>query len=423
MFRVCIRTLALTVLLLFAVAAEPGPNDWPQFLGPRRDSVSSETGLNWQWKTNPPKVLWKVPLGSAFSSLTVVGDRLYTMTRRGKRDLVVCLDTAKGKELWSYDAAPSYIDRQRQGSGPRSTPTYDKGKLYCLLPMGDLVCLTEQGKHVWTRNTFKETGAVNPMNTDNNFYYWGVSLSPLVVGNQLIVQPGGKKNNSVAAFDKNNGKLLWSAGNDPPGYASPILISVAGQKQIVCPTGQSILGLDPVKGRVLWRYAFGNEFSATGATPVWKDNLLFVSAAYGAGSAVLELEHKESKWAAREKWKSKKDLQNLFATSPVLGGHIYGCHGDLRAFFLRCLDLQTGKVKWEERLDERWTYLAVDNHLLAWSEKGTLQLLEATPQKYHCKAELPNLLTSKSWAAPALANGRLYLRDQKHVLCLDLRAR
>jgi outer membrane protein assembly factor BamB len=413
----------LAVCIGPALAVEPRPGDWPQFLGPQRNGVSTETGLNWDWQTNRPKVLWKVPLGSGFSSLSVVGDRLYTMTRRGKRDGVVCLDTAKGKELWFYDAAPSYVDRQGQGSGPRSTPTDHQGKLYCLLPRGDLVCLTEEGKHVWTRNTFKETGAVDPMSTDNNWYYWGVSLSPLVEGDLVIVQPGGKKNNSVAAFDRNTGKLLWTAGNDPPGYASPIMISVGSQKQLVCPTGRSILGLDPVKGRILWRYEFGNQFSATGATPVWQDDLLFVSAAYGAGSAVVQLEHKDGKWIAREKWKTRKDMQNLFATSPVLDGYIYGCHGDLRAFMLRCLDLRSGKVMWEQRLEERWTYLGVDNHLLAWSEKGTLQLLQATPKKYQVKAELGNLLAYKSWAAPALAGGKLYLRDQKNLLCLDLRGK
>src|SRR5262245_38528744 len=178
------RAFAVTVVLCVCaattLAVEPGPKDWPQFLGPQRDAVSRETGLNFDWENKPPKVLWKVPLGSGFSSLTIVGDRLYTMTARGKRDLIVCLDIANGKELWSYDAAPSYIDVQRQGRGPRSTPTYHKGKLYCLMGMGELVCLSEKGKHVWTANTFKETGAANPPDGIDPFYYWGVSLSPLV---------------------------------------------------------------------------------------------------------------------------------------------------------------------------------------------------------------------------------------------------
>src|SRR5579862_2656404 len=144
------------------IAAEPGPKhgtDWPQFLGANRDGISREIGLNFDWNARPPKVLWRVPLGNGFSSLTIVGERLYTMTQRGTRDLVVCLDAATGKEIWAYDAAPSYVDTQRQGAGPRATPTYVDGKLYCLLPAGGLLCLHAiDGKRVWETDMFKASG-------------------------------------------------------------------------------------------------------------------------------------------------------------------------------------------------------------------------------------------------------------------------
>jgi outer membrane protein assembly factor BamB len=427
MLRALWRPPVLAVLYTLASvfplgnAAEPGKDDpagWPQFLGPRRDSVSRETGLNTDWKAKTPKVLWKVPLGSGYSSLTVVGDRLFTMAQRGKRDFVVCLDARTGKEGWAHDAAPTYVDQQRQGAGPRSTPTYDNGKLYCLLPMGELLCLSAaDGKVVWEINTFKVSGATNPAGA---FRYWGVSLSPLVVDDLLIVQPGGNKGNSVMALHKDTGKVAWTAGDDPAGYASPILISVAGRRQLVCPTGQSILGLDPAKGQVLWRYRFGNQFNATCATPVWVDNLLFVSAAYGTGCAALEIGQDGDRWTVREKW-AKKDLQNLFATSMILDGHIYGCHGDLGAIFLRCLDLKTGEVKWEQRQQGRLQLLAAGGHLISLSERGTLRLVEAKPDKHVLKGEIADLLTYKAWAAPALANGKLYLRDERNVVCLDLR--
>ena len=166
--------------------------DWPQFLGPNRDGVSSETGLNWDWTASPPKVLWKEPLGSGYGSLAIVGERIYTMTKRGDRDFVVCLNVKDGKERWAYDAAPTYVDKQRQGAGPRSTPVFHDGKLYCLFPMGELICLTADGKRVWEVNTFKETGAVNPAGA---YFYWGVSYSPLVEGDLVVVQPGGDKGN------------------------------------------------------------------------------------------------------------------------------------------------------------------------------------------------------------------------------------
>jgi outer membrane protein assembly factor BamB len=408
---------AVCALGLFATGPSHG-GDWPQFQGPDRNAVSPETGLNWDWKGSPPKVLWKVPLGSGYSSLAIIGDRLYTTAKRGNRDFVVCLDAKDGREAWSYDAAPTYLDKQRQGAGPRATPVLHDGKLYCLFGMGELICLTADGKRIWEVNIFRDTGARSQA---GEFYYWGVSFSPLVEGDLVIVQPGGTKGNSVAAYHRETGKRVWMAGDDPLGYASPIAITVDKQRIIVCPTGRSILGLDPTKGTVLWRYAFGNQFNATGATPVWKDNVLFVSAAYGAGSAALELTPSTDRWRVRAIWQGNKNLQSLFATPIVLDGQVYACHGDLSAFQLRCLDLKTGKESWSERVSERYSLLGVDKHLLVWGERGSLIALNATPDAFTVVGELPNLLTYKSWAMPALADGRLYLRDEKQALCLDLR--
>jgi outer membrane protein assembly factor BamB len=248
-------------------------------LGPNRDGIIRDKGLNLDWKTKVPPVLWKVPIGNGFSSVIIVDDRIYTQAKRGPNDGVVCFDSRDGKELWFVVAAPSYIDRQRQGPGPRSTPAYHQGKLYCLFPMGELLCLTTDGKKVWQANMFRDTGARIPAGEN---FYWGVSMSPLVEGDLVIVQPGGTNGNSVAAYHKETGKLVWTAGSDPIGYASPITISVTGKKQLIVPTGQSVLGIQPATGQVMWRYEFGNQFNATCASPVWAENLLFVSAAYGA---------------------------------------------------------------------------------------------------------------------------------------------
>ena len=412
------RLSIVAIVLLCPLAAA---EDWPQILGPNRNGIVSDTGLNLDWKTKPPKTLWKVPIGHAYSSVAIVGDWLYTMAKRQKRDIALCLDARTGKELWSFDAVPSYIDVQKQGAGPRATPTYHQGKLYCLFARGELLCLTDKGKKVWQRNMFQDTLAKSK---EGEFYYWGVSMSPLVEGDAVIVQPGGDKNNSAAAYHKDTGKLLWTAGDDPMGYASPIAITTSGSRQVVVPTGQSILGIDPAKGKILWRYAFGNQFNVTCAIPVWNDNLLFVSAAYGGGCAALEIipaGNGKDQWSVREKWTNKKYMQNLMATSMIVDGHIYGCHGDLAAFFLRCLDQKTGQVKWEQRVQGRYSFLALDKHILCWHERGSLTLIEATPAEFRIKGELPKLLTYKSWAMPALANGKLYLRDERHLLCLDLR--
>jgi outer membrane protein assembly factor BamB len=410
--------LSITAIIVACPLA--AADDWPQILGPERNGIITDTGLNLDWKTTPPKILWKVPIGHAYSSVAIVGDRLFTMAKRDERDIALCLDTNTGKELWSYEAVPSYIDVQKQGAGPRATPTYHQGKLYCLFARGELLCLTDKGEKLWQRDMFKDTGAKSQ---EGEFYYWGVSMSPLVEGDVVIVQPGGTKNNSVAAYHKDTGKLLWTTGSDPMGYASPIAITVDGTRQVVVPTGQSILGIEPTKGKILWRYPFGNKFNVTCAIPVWKDNLLFVSAAYGGGCAALEIIRRgkgDDPWTVRKKWTNKKEMQNLMATSMIVDGHIYGCHGDLAAFFLRCLDLQTGKVNWEKRVEGRYSLLALEKHILCWYERGNLSLIEATPAAFRLKAELPELLTYKSWAMPAYTDGKLYLRDQRHLLCLDL---
>lgn len=421
---------ACCLFLMFLPTRDASAADWPQFLGPNRDGVVRDKGLNLDWKTKPPATLWKAPLGHAFSSVIVVDGKIYTGAKRDKKDAVVCLDAKDGKELWHVDVAPTYLDKQKHGYGPRATPTHHKGKLYCIFPMGELVCLTTAGKKVWQADIFKDTGAKN--HHGETQFYWGVSMSPLVEGDLVIVQPGGTEGNSVAAYHKDTGKLVWKAGSDPMGYASPIAVTIAGKKQLIVPTGQSVLGLDPAKGDVLWRHAFGNQFNATAASPVWADKVLFVSAAYGAGSAALEVLPPSSKpsprgeggqgegtWTVREKWKQKK-MQTLMATSIVLDGHIYGFSGDLSAFTMRCVSLADGEIKWEQRMPGRQCLLALNDHLLCIGERGDLTLIEAQPRSYVVKAELPKLLAYKAWAPPAFADGRLYLRDQQQLVCLEL---
>ncbi len=414
-----LRLTSACLFVLFAAHSFCFAESWPQFLGPRRDGVCRESGLNLDWNAKPPKTLWKVALGPAYSSVSVVGDRVLTMTQREQRDVVVCLDAATGKEVWAFDAAPAYVDFQKQGAGPRSTPTFHDGKLYCLLPRGELFCLSAaDGKEVWKVNMLDATGA--PDRTGENLY-WGHSASPLVEGDLVIVPPGGTKNNALAAFHKDSGKLVWAAGDDSLGYSSPVAVKLAGRRQVVAAAGKAVLGLDPEKGTVLWRYAFGNNrFDCTCATPLVSGNLVFVSAAYGVGCALLEIVPDGDKLTVREKWKNK-DLQNLFPTSILLDGHLYGCNGDLGACTLRCVDLETGKVRWQEREPGRCSLVAADGRLICLSENGTVRVVEANPEKYVVRGEPKDLLTLKSWAAPVIADGRLYLRDDKHLICLDLR--
>jgi outer membrane protein assembly factor BamB len=397
--------------------AEPA-GDWSQFLGAGRDGLSRETGVLLDWTEKKPREVWKAPIGGGFSSIACVGDRLYTMVSRDKRDYAVCLDASNGKDVWAVDLAPAYRDRQGQGTGPRATPTYHHGKVYCLHPMGDLFCLSaKDGSEVWKVNIFEISKAKNRA---GDVYYWGLAHSPLIEGDLVIVQPGGDKDNAVLALNKDNGKLVWSGGSDPGGYyGSPIAIDAAGRRMLVVPAGESLLGLDPKDGDVLWRHAFGNRVKINCATPLWVDGVLFYSSAYGAGAVALEIVKDGDKVSVKEKWRNK-NLSNHFATSMIKDGYIYGCDGDLGASTLRCLDLKTGELKWTERKLGKCSCITAEGWLFCLSEDGTLRLIEMNPEKYVCKGEMESLLTRKSWAAPALAGKRLYVRDEKNLICLDV---
>ena len=399
--------------------------DWPQYLGPQRNGTSTETNLNLDWKNQPPQVLWRVPLGNGFSSVAVIDHRLFTMVDRDGQQQVVCLDADTGKEIWSQPCAPSYLDNQQQAQGPRCTPTYDEGQLYCLTANGELACLkAETGQIVWQVDIFRQSGiprekeAADPAGYTT--WYWGMAGSPLIDGNLEVVQPGGDQDNSVVAFEKKSGKLVWSVGNDPAGYGSPIAIDAAGQRQIIALTGQSVLGIDPSSGDLLWRFPWGRKFNCNCATPLWVNNSLFLSSAYDLGCVLLQVRREEDSLKTMEVWRNK-NMQNHFTTSIVLNEHVYGSHGDFSAITFRCLDLTSGQKKWATRKLGKATLIAASDHIIALDEQGTLHLIEPNPEGYVEKGTLPELLSPKAWAAPALSNGQLYLRDEKDIICVDLR--
>ncbi|GIW80946.1 MAG: hypothetical protein KatS3mg105_2753 [Gemmatales bacterium] len=240
----------------------------------------------------------------------------------------MCLNAETGKLIWWRDVAPVFIDRQRQGAGPRATPTYHDGRIYCLFPRGELVCFSaNDGKKLWQTNILAATDAGNHAGLR---YYWGMSASPLIEKDLVIVQPGGASNNAVAAFHKDTGKLVWKAGSGTPGYGSPIAIDADGTRQVICSNGRSILSVDPTNGKVLWEYRFGSQYNCNCATPLWVDNKLFLSSAYGVGSTALAV----GRGGVREIWKNR-NLMNQFATSMIIDGHVYGSHGDFSGLSLR----------------------------------------------------------------------------------------
>jgi outer membrane protein assembly factor BamB len=392
---------------------------WSQFLGPRRDGVSRETGLNLRWSKRKPKVLWRRPLGKGFSSISCDGERVFTMASQKRREFAVAFDAASGKVRWVTQLGAVFRDSQNQGEGPRATPTVHDGKLYCLLAAGDLFCLdVADGSEIWKINVFEASGSSNH---HGEGLFWGLAGSPIVEGGRVIVQPGGK-GSSVAAFDVRSGKLAWKTGSDPVGYGSPIVIEAGGMRQLIATTGSSFVSLDPRTGRSLWRHEWKNSFHCNCATPQSADGLLFVSSSYGSGCAALELGFENGKPTATRRWKNG-ELQNHYSTSIILDGHVYGCHAN-QGSTLRCLELATGKLRWVSRGAGKCSMIAVEGHLICLSERGVLTLVRADPRGFVPRGQVKGILRSKkAWAPPALSGGRLYVRDDREIVCLDLRPR
>jgi outer membrane protein assembly factor BamB len=389
--------------------------DWPQWRGPNRDGLSPATGLLTTWPPEGPRVVWRRPVGRGFSSLAVARGRLYTMDETpapeggAPQEAVVCLDAATGAEVWRFRYPSQY--EERFGSGPRSTPTVDGDFVYCVGPTGVFHCLrADTGQKVW-RHDLREEFQARPMQ-------YGVSFSPLVEGDLVYAMPGGPGGNSLAAFVKRTGALVWKALDDPVGYSSPVAVTAAGVRQVLFFTNEALVSVAPRTGEVYWRYPWKTEGGFNIATPLAFGNYVLISSAYGKGCALLEVSAESGTLRADRVYEHNR-LRNYFASSVRCGDRVYG----LDMTDLVCMDARTGRVEWRQkgqRSFRKGSLLAADGRLLILGEDGTLYLAEATPAGYRQTAAW-RVSQNKCWTVPALAGGRLYVRDESQIVCLDLR--
>lgn len=382
--------------------------DWPQWRGPRQDGISRETGLAAKWPEKGPPELWRTALGVGFSSVAVVDGKAYTMYGAPEGEFAVALDAASGKLLWKVPSGPLF--RNSYGDGPRATPAVHEGRVYSLGAAGSLLCLeAATGKKVWGYNVLEQFGAEPPE--------FGLSASPVVMGNSLVVVAGGKTGKSLAALDKSTGEVLWTSLSDKAGYSTPIRIEVDGIPQIVVLMGEAMVSVSPKDGREFWRLPWKTTLDANVATPIFHGNRLFVSTGYGTGCGMFELSAKDGKPAVKELWKNK-NMKNYFSTSVLLDGFLYGFDNTV----LVCMDFQTGKVTWRERGFNRGSLVAADGKLIIYGERATLALAEARSDKYQEISKAP-VLSGKTWTVPTLADGRLFVRNEESLACFDLRGK
>jgi outer membrane protein assembly factor BamB len=396
------------LVLLFAVAGQvmgqAGAN-WPQWRGPNRDGVSKETGLLKQWPENGPPLVWKASgAGRGYSSFAVANGRLYTMGLRGDREVLVAFDIANGKEAWATPHGGAF--RNDQGDGPRGTPTVDGDRVYALGGNGDLSAIdAKTGKLIWSKNVLKEVGGSN--------ITWGISESPLVLGNKVLVNAGAN-NASIVALNKENGAVIWKSQSDEAGYSSAIPLQVNGGTQVVFFTGARAVGLDVNDGKLLWEYRKPSNRTANVATPIARGNRVFISSDYGTGGGVVEIKPDNT---AQEIYFTK-DMRNHHSSSILVGDYLYG----FSSAILTAMKFDTGEIAWRDRSVGKGSLVFADGHLYAFSENGVVGLIEATPEGYREKGRFKIQQESlPTWAHPVVAGGRLYLRDQDTIYAYDVK--
>jgi outer membrane protein assembly factor BamB len=400
--------ICATLMLLCLDAAAQTAGDWPQWRGPNRDGISKETGLMKQWPAEGPPLAWKAKgAGGGYSSFAVTGGRMYTMGLRGDREFVIAFDTATGKEVWAMAHGGAF--RNDRGDGPRGTPTVDGDKLYALGGDGDLSCLeTRTGRVVWTMNILKKFGGSN--------ITWGISESPLVIGEKVLVNAGGP-GASIVALKKTDGSLIWKSQSDAAGYSSGIPVQLGGKTQVVFFTSRRAVGLDINDGRLLWEYPRAANNVANAATPIARGNRVFISSDYGTGAGLVELKTDAKGMTAAEIYFTK-DMRNHHSSSVLIGDHLYGFSSSI----LTAMRFDTGEIAWRDRSVGKGSLVFADGHLYCLSENGVVGLVEATPEAYREKGRFripqDNLPT---WSHPVVAGGRLYLRDQDTIYAYDIR--
>ena len=402
----------LTPLLVFT-SLLTAPGDWPTWRGPKRDGISTETGLLKAWPKEGPMLAWKATgLGTGYSAVSVADGRVITMGDGPDGARVLAFDL-KGKELWQSETIGKPGGNY---PGTRCTPAIDGGLVYALGQFGDFVCLdAKTGKVVWSKSFQKDFGG--------GYAGWNYTESPLVDGNKVLLTPGGKQGTMVA-LDKKTGALLWQSKQwtDRAAYSSIVPSDFGGKRHYVQFTEESVAGIEATTGNLLWR-APRKGATASIPTPVLSGDLVFVTSGYGVGCNLFKLKPDSSVIGTEEVY-ANKNIVNHHGGVILLGKHLYG-HSDSGGW--TCMEMSTGEVAWKNGGVGKGAVAYADGHLYCRSEsgKGNVALIEATTTGYVEKGrfEQPDRSGKNSWAHPVIAGGKLYLRDQDTLLCYDVKSK
>ncbi len=413
-----ISSLTPGILFLTATLFAGGAADWPNFRGPNYDGISSETSLLKTWPAGGPPLAWKATgIGSGYSGVSVVGDRVFTAGDNGDVSYVYALNLADGKQVWATKLGKAGAPGWGGFAGPRATPTFSEKLLFTVDQWGELVCLqAADGKEKWRKNYTTDLGGKRPE--------WGYSESPLVDGAKVLVTPGGSQG-AIAALDKNTGAVLWQSKEftDPAHYSTLVKAEIGGVKQYVQLTEKSVAGVAAEDGKLLW-LAPRKGATAVIPTPIVHGDYVYVTSGYGIGCNLFKVTAAGGKFSAEQVY-ANKVMVNHHGGVILSGDCVYG-YSDGKGW--TCQDLKTGEARWQEKEKlGKGAILGVDGRMILRQEdkKGTVALIELTPGGYkeHGRFDQPDRSAKNSWPHPVVAYGKLFLRDQDVLLCYDLKAK
>lgn len=395
---------AFTLLTLLLLASVALCAEWPQFRGVKNDGYSPEQGINKAWNQKAPAQLWQVTMSDkGHAGVAVAQGKVFIIDHQGEQDVVRALDIATGKDVWTY----SYADAFKMWYGyARSTPTVDGQKLYTVSASGLLNCLdTATGKSLWKKNFIADFGGKLPK--------WGFAGSPVVDGEKLLICPGGA-DASVVALNKTTGEVVWKGGgSDEPGYCTPVIATINGKRQYVVFTAKGLIGVEDTTGKVLWQFPWDTRFGVNAAMPIVVGNTIFITSGYKKGCALVEVKGD----TATARWQNT-NMQAHFNSPIVADGYIYGNSDPGN---LVCLELATGNTTWSQAGFEKGGLIAIDGAIIAMQgATGDVKMVKLQSTAYEELGAIKPL-DGQSWAAPVVADGKLFIRNTKALVCLDLK--
>ncbi|HUR47434.1 MAG TPA: PQQ-binding-like beta-propeller repeat protein [Candidatus Saccharimonadales bacterium] len=381
---------------------------WTGYRGPKRDGHYTERSIATNWPASGLKPLWRQPVGGGYASFAVSEGRAFTIEQRRDQEVATAYAIDSGAELWAVGWKAEFTE-QLGGDGPRATPVADGTLVYFLGALGELRCLdTASGKMLWRRNIVEDTHA--PL------LVYGMAASPLIIGEKLIVTPGGPRTYSVLALNKKTGETIWHALDDEAAYSSPMEVELAGKRQLLVVCETRAVGLDPDGGKLLWEFpwvvAMGNRNISQPL--LLSSNRFFLSAGYGTGCVAVEVNQSGPNYSARAVWRNK-NLKNKFSSSVFHNGNIYGLDEDL----LTCLNAETGSREWKEGRYGYGQLLLASDRLVILSGSGELALVAARSDR-HLELARFSAIQGKTWNHPAINDGRILLRNSREMACFDL---